>query len=97
MVKHIVFWKVNEEFDKEAICLEIKARLESLAGNIPGLEHIEVGRDFNNSPVAFDVALYSTLDSKEALENYQVHPLHEAAKAYIGTVTTERAVVDYEI
>lgn len=97
MVKHIVFWKVNEEFDKETTFLEIKGRLESLAGNIPGLAHIEVGRDFSNSPVAFDVALYSTLESKEALDKYQVHPLHEAVKEYIGTVTTERAVVDYEI
>ena len=97
MVKHIVFWKVNEEFDKEAIYLDMKGRLESLAGNIPGLTHIEVGRDFSNSPVAFDVALYSTLESKEALEQYQVHPLHEAEKQYIGSVTTERAVVDYEI
>ena len=97
MVKHIVFWKINEEFDKTTSSAEIKSRLESLSGNIPGMVHIEVGKDFNQSPVAFDVALYSTFENKEALDNYQTHPLHEAVKEYIGSVTTERGVVDYEI
>ena len=33
---------------------------------------------------------------REALADYQVHPEHEAVKEFIGAVTAERWVVDYE-
>ncbi len=35
------------------------------------------------------------LEDEQALHSYQVHPLHQAVKAYIGSVTIERCVVDY--
>lgn len=96
MIKHLVFWKIKPELDKTATCKEIKSRLEALQGKIPGLLAIEVGTDISNGPVSFDVALYSELENEPALQNYQVHPLHEAVKAYIGSVTADRCVVDYQ-
>ena len=95
MVKHIVFWNIKAGLDKETVGNEMKSKLEALAGQIPGLLKAEVGLDFNRSAAAFDIALCSEFTDEAALANYGPHPLHEAAKAYIGGVTDGRAVVDY--
>ena len=97
MIKHIVFWKITEGIDKAKTIAEIIKRLTALKGQIPGLIHIEAGADINGSPVAFDVALYSEFDSEEALAVYQDHPLHVDVKNYIGSVTSDRCVVDYSV
>ena len=74
MIKHIVFWKIKEDLDFDGVFEEMKIRVEAMNGEIPGLKHVELGRDFNSSEVAYDVALYSELESKEALKVYQDHP-----------------------
>lgn len=95
MVKHIVFWKIKEDLDIEGVYEEMKIRVEGMNGEIPGLLKAELGRDFNGSVSAFDVALYSELENKAALATYQDHPVHQLVKEFIGAVTTDRAVVDY--
>jgi hypothetical protein len=97
MVKHIVFWNIKEELDIEGVFEEMKVRVEAMNGEIPGLLKIELGRDFNDGEVAFDVALYTELEDKDALKVYQEHPMHLHVKEFIGAVTSGRAVVDYEI
>lgn len=97
MIRHIVFWNLKEE-NKAETAQKIKADLEALKDKIPGLLHIEVGI---NSPEApgdnWDVVLNSDFESIEALNAYQVHPLHKEAAGFIGSVRTARACVDYEI
>jgi hypothetical protein len=97
MVKHIVCWKIKEDLDINGVFEEMKFRVEAMNGEIPGLIKVELGRDFNGSDVAFDTALYSELENKEALEVYQDHPMHLHVKEFIGAVTSERMVVDYEL
>jgi hypothetical protein len=76
---------------------KMKEALEALQGEIEGLVEIEVGFDFNQSEAAYDIALYSVLESKEALAFYQNHPKHiEVANNLVRQVATQRAVVDYE-
>lgn len=99
MVKHIVLWKLKEEAhgnDKVTNAKLIKEKLEDLSGKIEGLLKIEVGIDFlggNN----FDVALYSELASREALDAYQAHPLHQAVLPFVKEAVIDRKAVDYEI
>ena len=97
MVKHIVCWNIKEDLDIEGVFAEMKLRVEAMNGEIPGLISVELGRDFNGSEVAFDVALYAELADKDALKVYQDHPAHLHVKEFIGAVTSERAVVDYEV
>jgi hypothetical protein len=97
MVKHIVFWKIKNELDFDGVYEEMKIRVEDMNGKIPGLLHVELGRDFNRSEPAFDVVLYSELTDEKALSEYQDHPVHQLVKEFIGAVTDDRAVVDYEI
>lgn len=100
MVKHIVFWNVAEHhdgMDKPAIIQKMKSMIEGMRGTVPQIAEIEFGTDFNRSEAAFDVALYSSFSDRSALDEYQRHPEHEKVKAFVGAVTTARAVVDYEV
>jgi hypothetical protein len=100
MVKHLVFWKLKDNAlgrDKAANALLIKQELEALHGRIPGLLKIEVGIDFLHLETSSDVALYSELESREALAAYQAHPLHKAAGGAFKEAISERRSVDYEI
>lgn len=98
MIKHIVMWKLKDEAhgnDKATNARLIKEKLEALGGKIAGLLKIEVGIDFlggNN----FDLVLYSELATKEDLDVYQNHPLHQALLPFIREAVTDRKAVDYE-
>ena len=75
----------------------IKEKLEDLNGKIEGLVKVEVGINFLDSPANYDVALYSEVASKEALDFYQNHPLHQAVLPFVREVVSGRIAVDYEI
>jgi hypothetical protein len=99
MIRHIVFWKLRgsaEGRDKAANAQLVKDRLEALAGRIPGLIRIEVGFDFLHGETSSDLALYSELVNREALDAYQAHPEHQAVIPLIRALTTERRSVDCE-
>jgi hypothetical protein len=98
MIKHIVMWKLKDEAhgnDKATNAGLVKEKLEALSGKIDGLLKIEVGIDFLGGG-NFDVVLYSELSSKEALDTYQNHPLHQAALPFIREAVMDRKAVDYE-
>ena len=94
MVKHIVFWNVRDDEHKKENMAEMKKRLTSLVGKVDGLISAEVGFNFN--PNGYDLALYSILKDKEALEVYQNHPEHLKVKEFVHSVITDRCVVDFE-
>lgn len=99
MVKHIVFWKLKDEAagnNKAANAQLIKEKIEDLNGKIEGLIKVEIGIDFLGGG-NYDVALYSELVSKEALDTYQNHPLHQAVLPFVREVVSDRKAVDFEI
>ncbi|EGK01060.1 MAG: Dabb family protein [Dysgonomonas sp.] len=98
MIKHIVMWKLKDEAhgnNKATNAGLVKEKLEALSGKIDGLLKIEVGIDFLGGG-NFDVVLYSELSSKEALDTYQNHPLHQAVLPFIREAVMDRKAVDYE-
>lgn len=100
MVKHIVFWNVTDShdgMDKAAIIEKMREMIVGMKKTVPQIQEIEFGSDFNRSEAAFEVALYSSFTDRSALNEYQRHPEHEKVKAFVGQVTTARAVVDYEV
>jgi hypothetical protein len=99
MVKHIVMWKLRESAngnDRATNARLIKERLEALRGRIPGLLRIEVGIDFSGAEGSCDLALYSELASRAALDDYQAHPAHQAVLPFVRAAVSERRAVDYE-
>jgi hypothetical protein len=75
----------------------MKHRLESLQGKVPGLQYIEVGRDFSGKAAAMDMVLHTEFNSMDDLAAYAAHPEHLKVVEFIKPRVCERAVVDYEI
>lgn len=100
MVKHIILWKLKEEYsneEKQQIKLGIKNGLESLSGQIPGLIDIKVQIDCLESSNV-DVMLDSTFIDEEALRVYSVHQKHvEVADSKVRPYTAIRSCIDYKI
>ena len=93
MVKHIVLYTFKEGVNKEEAITIIRDSLYPLVGKIAGLQQLEVKLAFNG----MDYALYSEFESREALEKYAVHPLHEAAKENFKHFIATRVAADYEV
>ena len=93
MVKHIVLYTFKEGVDKDASVELVASVLEPLVGKIPGLHHLEIRRAYNG----MDYALYSEFESRDALENYAVHPLHQEAKTHFFHLLDSRVAADYEL
>lgn len=100
MIKHLVLWKLKETAegcDKAENARRIKAELEALRGKIAEIKALEVGLNFNDSAAAYDVALYSEFENRQALDIYQKHPEHVRIAALVNQLREERVVVDYEV
>jgi heme-degrading monooxygenase HmoA len=100
MLKHIVMWKLKdhaEGADKAANAQEMKRRLDTCAGIVPGMRKFEVVVAQPGLEATYDVVLYSEFDDKAALDAYVVHPTHKAVAPFIGAVRSERQCMDYEI
>lgn len=100
MIKHIVLWKLKKEAEGASADENGKKIVElfkTLDGKVPGLLSIESGVDFNRSAAAWDVGLVTAFATREDLDFYQDFPAHVAIKQFIGKVSTDRSVIDYEI
>ncbi|HOG69608.1 MAG TPA: Dabb family protein [Fibrobacteraceae bacterium] len=100
MIKHIVLWKMKDNAEGASAienATKIVDMLHDLKGKIPSLISIEAGIDFNRSGAAWDLALYSSFQNTEDLNNYQIHPEHQKVATFIRAVTEDRCVVDFEI
>lgn len=101
MVKHIILWTLNPELSEEEkvnVKKEIKAGLEALVGQVPGLVECKVNVDGRLDSSNCDVMLDSTLESPEALKGYAVHPAHVAvADGKVRPFTVQRVCLDFEI
>jgi hypothetical protein len=100
MIKHIVLWKLKEYAEgaiKQENALKVKAMLEDMRGKIPGMLKLEVGLNFEGSDTASDISLYTEFKSREALDAYQIHPVHMKVKEFLPLVRKERHVIDYEV
>lgn len=99
MVKHIILWKLKDEFsteEKQKIKENAKSNLESLKGKIEGLIDITVninGLETSNA----DMMLDSSFESFEALKAYSVNPNHvEVANTFVRPFTATRSCLDFQ-
>lgn len=92
MVKHIVLYTLKEDVDKTAAVALIRSVLEPLVGKIPGLIHLEIRQAYQG----LDYALYSEFESRQALADYAVHPLHLEAKEHFWHMLNQRFSADYD-
>ena len=93
MVKHIIFFTLKPEADKDAVIAAAENALMPLVGKIPGLLSMEVRRAFCGP----DFVLYSEFESRQALEGYADHPLHVQAKGAFFPWVEARVAADYVV
>ena len=100
MVKHVILWKLKEEYsgaESADIKAGIKGGLEGLKGNIPGLIDIKVNTEPLESSNC-DLMLDSTFEDYESLKGYSANPLHvEVANSKVRPYTASRTCMDYEV
>ena len=101
MVKHIILWTLDPaltDAQKAEVKAGIKAGLEGLVGQVPGLLDVKVHIDGRLASSNCDVMLDSTLESEEALKAYAVHPAHVAvANGKVRPYTVQRTCLDFEV
>lgn len=95
MVRHIVLFKIKDEFRSEIP--DMVEKFYGMKGKIEGLVNLEAGADFLHSDRSYDVALITEFVSREALEAYQTHPVHLPVKRRMGEVRISSVACDYEI
>jgi hypothetical protein len=100
MVKHIVMFKLKQEFEgKPALELakEAQGQAEKLKDLVPSVEKMEV---VCNAPAAdgtnYELALICDFKDMAGLEEYQKHPEHVKFGKYISQLREGRACIDYE-
>lgn len=99
MIHHVVFWKLKPEALEGGRVRELAAIRQLAArmvGRIPGLLHVEVHENGLPAADGADLALFTRLESWEALRGYEVHPAHLEFRALVGSLRTERRGFDYE-
>lgn len=101
MIKHIILWTLNPELseeEKKTVKAGIKAGLEGLVGQVPGLLDVKVHIDGRLASSNADLMLDCTLESEEALKGYACHPAHVAvANGKVRPYTVQRSCLDFKL
>ena len=100
MVKHVILWKLKDEYSGVEIArikADIKEGLEGLKDEIPGIVEIKVNTEPLRSSNC-DLMLDSLFESEEALKGYADHPKHVyVANTKVRPYTASRVCMDYEV
>ena len=100
MIAHIVLWDHLDglsQAEKHANAQLIKNSLEALLGVVPGLVELKVYTEQLESSTC-DIALYSIMESPEALKVYTDHPAHvKAATEVVRPRVQNRRAADYAL
>ena len=99
MVRHIILWKLKSELtdaEKQSVKAGVKAGLEGLLGQIPGMTAVTVRTEGLPSSTA-DMMLDTTFESAAALKGYKTPPAHVAvADGKVRPFVEVRLCLDYE-
>ncbi len=99
MIKHIVMFKLKEANSRSEYenALEAKERFNKVIENVKELKKGEVVINSSDAPESnYTIALLCDFENIDALNAYQVHPVHKEFGAFIAGIKTDRACIDYE-
>ena len=75
---------------------EFCRRMLALRSTVPGIQHLEIGRDILHDARSWDIILIMRFASTEALRSYQKHPEHLRVMAFNQSSVADVASVDFE-
>jgi hypothetical protein len=94
MITHVVLFRLKDRSPENIE--DAQSRLRGLAGKVPSLRHLEVGRNVIHSERSYDLALIARFNDLEGLEAYQVHPEHVPIASHMRTISESIVAVDFE-
>ena len=95
MLQHYVLIKYQKGTSDEHVA-EFCRRMLALRTGIPGIEHLEIGRDVLRDARSWDLILIMRFASTAALRSYQQHPEHQKLMAFNQPFVADVASVDFE-
>ncbi|QWS34032.1 Dabb family protein [Curtobacterium aetherium] len=96
MIHHVVSWTLREDLDRDAGIARIRQLLTDLIAVVPSVRSLQVVQNVAYPGKNQDVAVVATFDDLAGLDEYQVHPEHQAAAAEIRGLVTSRAAIDWQ-
>lgn len=93
MITHIVMFKLKDR-SPESVERSVQV-LRNMEGKIDELLHLEVGTDVLHTDRSYDIALVTKFESLEALQAYQVHPVHKTVIEHMASAREASVSVDY--
>ncbi|GAA2449217.1 Dabb family protein [Streptomyces lavendulocolor] len=96
MIRHLVLFKLNDGVrrDEPRVTEAVKA-FEELGGIVPELRFWECAWNITDRDIAYDYAINSAVDDRDALKRYIEHPAHQAAAGQWRAFATW-VIADYE-
>ncbi|WFR66717.1 Dabb family protein [Curtobacterium flaccumfaciens] len=88
MIHHVVSWTLRQDLDRDASIARIRELLTGLVGTVGSIRQLEVVENVAYPGKNQDVAVVATFDDLAGLDEYQVHPRHQAAAAEIRGMVT---------
>ena len=95
MIRHIVLFKIKEEYKSEIP--QLVENFYGMKGRIEGMVDLQAGADFLGSERSYDLALTTVFDSREAFDAYPNHPVHMPVKKHMHEVREASVACDFEI
>lgn len=98
-IRHIVMWTLaaEDEGTKAAHAAEIASRLGGLVGVVEEIQSLTVSTNVAYPEQNSDVVLVADYADLEALDRYQKHPAHQEAAAFVRSVVSSRASIDFSL
>ena len=97
MFKHVVLWQFSPHIPRNEwkdLVEKLNQQFSAMVGQVDGLLKAETG--LNLSPDGdHHMILYTEFTCREAMEAYQIHPLHLAVKEQMKDAVAGREVMDY--
>ena len=95
MIRHIVLFKIKDEFKKDIP--ELVKNFYGMLGKVEGLVSLEAGGDFLHSERSYDLGLVTTFTDRAAFDAYQTHPAHMPVKKRMHEVREGSVACDFVI
>lgn len=98
MIRHILFWKLQEEYREGEKRREAEARLAGVRRDARPHSRPAQRKD-RPEPCGgeYDLVFYADLDDRDALAAFRDHPLHVAHRERCASLVTGRLAGDLEV
>ena len=95
MIRHIVMFKIKDEFKAELP--RLVENFYGMKGKIEGMLDLEAGFDILGSERSYDLALITLFKDRASFDAYQTHPVHQPVRKRMHEVRSASVACDFEV